>query len=100
MFDNPSYAVDMSVAFQASLLDVGDEIAPGPLGATVRRTALSPGAWLDVRPGWVTGADTLFERLLRTVPWRARRRPMYGPGGGRAPLPCFCDAGQPVPRAP
>ncbi len=67
----------MTATFQASLLDTGSEIGPGPLGATVRRRPLSDGAWIDLRPGWMSGADALFERLLSGVPWRAERRQMY-----------------------
>jgi alkylated DNA repair dioxygenase AlkB len=67
----------MTAAFQASLLDLGDEAVPGHLGATVRRTVLSHGAWIDVRPGWMLGADALFQRLLEGVPWHAERRHMY-----------------------
>jgi alkylated DNA repair dioxygenase AlkB len=72
----------MSVDFQASLFDgltpspVGAP-ALGDLGPTVRRTSLSQGAWVDVRPGWVTGADDLFVRLVHDVPWYAERRQMY-----------------------
>jgi alkylated DNA repair dioxygenase AlkB len=66
----------MTVAFQASLLDLEDETGPRPLGA-VRRTSLSRGAWIDVLPGWMRGADMLFQRLLTGVPWRAERRQMY-----------------------
>jgi alkylated DNA repair dioxygenase AlkB len=43
----------------------------------VRRQRLSHGAWIDLRPGWLRGADLLFERLLDGVPWRAERRQMY-----------------------
>ncbi len=63
-------------AFQASLFDVDKEFALGDLSG-IERIALSDGAWLEVRPGWVTGADALFERLVATVHWRAERRPMY-----------------------
>ena len=38
---------------------------------------LERGAWVDLRPGWFSGADELFERLVAAVPWRAERRPMY-----------------------
>jgi alkylated DNA repair dioxygenase AlkB len=62
---------------QPSLLDLAPEPALGPLATSMRRTPLARGAWLDVRPGWLTGADELFERLAATVPWRAERRPMY-----------------------
>jgi alkylated DNA repair dioxygenase AlkB len=65
------------MTFQASLLDIGTDIGPGPLGRTVRRRPLSRGAWVDVRPGWLSGADALFDRLLTGVPWRAERRQMY-----------------------
>jgi alkylated DNA repair dioxygenase AlkB len=67
----------VTTAFQASLLDLTEEIAPGPLGTTVRRTAPGRGAWIDVRPGWLRGADALFQWLLAEVPWRAERRQMY-----------------------
>lgn len=67
----------MTAAFQGSLLDLGDEIKPGPLGATVQRTELTLGAWIDVRPGWLIGADALFLRLRDRVSWQAERRQMY-----------------------
>ncbi|HET8616600.1 MAG TPA: alpha-ketoglutarate-dependent dioxygenase AlkB [Actinomycetales bacterium] len=49
----------------------------GELGPTVQRRALTRGAWLDHRPGWVQGSDELFLRLVEQVPWHAERRPMY-----------------------
>ncbi|WP_328917271.1 MULTISPECIES: alpha-ketoglutarate-dependent dioxygenase AlkB [unclassified Streptomyces] len=60
---------------QASLFGIGD---PG-LGdlAGVRRTPLGRGAWIDTLPGWLDGADDLFERLAGRVPWRAEERRMY-----------------------
>ncbi|MBA2641291.1 MAG: alpha-ketoglutarate-dependent dioxygenase AlkB [Nocardioidaceae bacterium] len=61
---------------QHSLLDVADQAALRPLD-TVERTPLDLGAWVDLRPGWVLGADLLFERLVREVPWRGERRQMY-----------------------
>ena len=67
----------MGGVFQGSLLDVAEEASLGALGRSVRRTALAHGAWVDVRRGWITGADVLFERLLSVVPWRAERRTMY-----------------------
>ncbi|WP_189115197.1 alpha-ketoglutarate-dependent dioxygenase AlkB [Pilimelia terevasa] len=63
--------------FQPSLLGGGGQVRPGPLGDTVRRLPLGVGAWLDLRPGWMLGADALFDRLHRVVPWRAQRRQMY-----------------------
>jgi alkylated DNA repair dioxygenase AlkB len=66
----------MDGTFQASLLDAGLEFSLGSLDR-LERTELSRGAWLDVLPGWVTGADALFASLLDAVPWRAERRGMY-----------------------
>jgi alkylated DNA repair dioxygenase AlkB len=84
-------------AFQGSLLDAGAEVAPGPLGASVQRTVLEHGAWVDVRPGWVAGADTLFERLVRDVPWRAERRRMYDRTVDVPRLLAFYDEGDELP---
>lgn len=63
--------------FQASLLDTADEPALGPLDARLQRRQLGDGAWVDVRPGWVDGADPLFLTLQTAVKWRAERREMY-----------------------
>ena len=65
----------MSVAVQDSLLDFGDEPAPGRLRP--ERVPLSDGAWIDVQRGFLTGSAPLFARLAQTVPWRAERRRMY-----------------------
>lgn len=45
--------------------------------AEARRRPLGDGAWYDLLPGWVAGADALFEDVLRTAPWAGRERPMY-----------------------
>ncbi|MCV7170210.1 alpha-ketoglutarate-dependent dioxygenase AlkB [Mycobacterium manitobense] len=55
----------MEVALQDSLFEHAE------------RRQLGNGAWLDVRSGWLTDADTLFEELRDAVPWRAERRQMY-----------------------
>src|ERR1700760_3383663 len=65
----------MSVAVQESLLDFGDETAPGALDP--ERVPLRAGAWIDVQRGWLTGSALLFTRLAESVPWRAERRRMY-----------------------
>ncbi|MBW8485906.1 alpha-ketoglutarate-dependent dioxygenase AlkB [Actinomadura parmotrematis] len=67
----------MTGAFQASLLDTADTPTLTPLAGTVRRTHLPHGAWIDLRPSWIAGADPLFERLLDAVPWHAGSRRMY-----------------------
>ena len=70
----------MAPALQGSLFDeFGGEpgaVGLGPLAAA-HRTELSGGAWVDALPGWLAGADALFERLATGVPWRAERRTMY-----------------------
>lgn len=84
-------------AFQGSLLGLGDEVGLGPLGASVRRTPLTEGAWIDLRPSWVTAADVLFERLVSTVPWRAERRRMYDRTVDVPRLLAFYDENDPLP---
>lgn len=83
-------------AFQASLLDFGREFELADLNAATR-TRLAHGAWLDVLPGWATGADELFERLVRVVPWRAERRPMYDRVVAVPRLLSFYGADDPLP---
>ncbi|WP_328692071.1 alpha-ketoglutarate-dependent dioxygenase AlkB [Streptomyces caniferus] len=66
----------MAMHLQGSLFDQADDIRLGPLRG-VRRTELGDGAWLDLLPGWLSGADALFARLAAEVPWQAERRRMY-----------------------
>ncbi|MEE4542762.1 alpha-ketoglutarate-dependent dioxygenase AlkB [Streptomyces sp. V4-01] len=60
---------------QASIFGTG---APG-LGdlSAARRTQLGRGAWIDVLPGWLSGADDVYDELAGRVPWREERRRMY-----------------------
>jgi alkylated DNA repair dioxygenase AlkB len=87
----------MTLDVQGSLLDQGCEPEVGPLGTAVQRTRLSRGAWIDLRRGWLTGADVLFERLSEVVPWRGERRHMYDRMVDVPRLLCFYDADQPLP---
>ena len=72
-------SVPHGTSLPASDLQAGGEPGArlGPLGDTVHRRPLTRGAWLDHRPGWVTGSDELFLRLVEVIPWREERRPMY-----------------------
>lgn len=45
--------------------------------ATLERTDLGGGAWVEVRRAWLRGADTLCQELIRRVAWRHHRRWMY-----------------------
>jgi alkylated DNA repair dioxygenase AlkB len=68
----------MSVLHQPSMFD--EDVTAGPaLGdlSTTTRTELSDGAWVDHRPGWLTGSEQVLDTLLRDVPWRAEERQMY-----------------------
>ena len=67
----------MSLAVQASLLDLADEVRLGALGRPVPRTPLTHGAWVDHVPGWVQGSDAVLHSLVRDIPWRHERRRMY-----------------------
>ena len=86
----------MSVPVQASLFD--DAEAIGLRELTVRRTVLDAGAWVDVRPGWLTGATDLFTELAESVPWVAERRQMYDRVVDVPRLLCFYDEGAPLPH--
>jgi alkylated DNA repair dioxygenase AlkB len=87
----------VQTAFQGSLLDLPEEAGPGPLGAAVRRADLSRGAWVDILPGWISGADALFERIASALPWRAERRWMYDRVVDVPRLLCFYGEGQVLP---
>ena len=55
----------MSLAVQGSLFDHAE------------RRPLANGAWIDVRAGWLDGAETFFDELMTDIPWRSERRQMY-----------------------
>ncbi|OKI54459.1 alpha-ketoglutarate-dependent dioxygenase AlkB [Streptomyces sp. MJM1172] len=84
-------------ALQGSLFDQADETGLGPLHG-LRRTELGAGAWVDHLPGWLTGADALFERLAAEVPWRAERRRMYDREVEVPRLLAFYGEGEPLPH--
>ena len=88
----------MTVALQGSLLDCGDDILLSDLSTGTHRRALSRGAWVDHRPGWLAGADRLFEVLHAEAPWHAERREMYERVVDVPRLLAFYDAGDPLPH--
>lgn len=69
----------------------------GPLDG-VQRHLLSAGAWVDTLPGWVSGADELFETLRTAVPWRGERREMYERVVDVPRLLCFYGADRALPH--
>ncbi|MFE5400038.1 alpha-ketoglutarate-dependent dioxygenase AlkB [Streptomyces sp. NPDC056580] len=87
----------MATHLQGSLFDQTDELRLGPLDG-LRRTELGHGAWIDVLPGWLSGADALFEELAAEVPWRAERRKMYDNVVAVPRLLAFYAAHDPLPH--
>ncbi|MEU2556939.1 alpha-ketoglutarate-dependent dioxygenase AlkB [Streptomyces sp. NPDC003388] len=87
----------MATHLQGSLFDQTDELRLGPLDG-LRRTELGHGAWIDVLPGWLSGADALFEELAAGVPWRAERRKMYDNVVAVPRLLAFYAAHDPLPH--
>ncbi|WP_217139986.1 alpha-ketoglutarate-dependent dioxygenase AlkB [Streptomyces sp. AC627_RSS907] len=87
----------MTTHLQGSLFDQTDQVRLGPLDG-LRRTHLGSGAWIDLLPGWLSGADTLFERLAAEVPWRAERRAMYDQVVDVPRLLAFYGAGDRLPH--
>ncbi|MGW6533583.1 alpha-ketoglutarate-dependent dioxygenase AlkB [Streptomyces venezuelae] len=82
---------------QGSLFDQSDDVHLGSL-AGIRRTVLGDGAWIDLLPGWLSGADALFEQLAAEVPWKAERRQMYERVVDVPRLLAFYGAGEPLPH--
>lgn len=64
--------------WQPSLLAVADEPDFDPTLDGARRRFLGRGAWVDHVPGWVTGADVLFDQIHAAAPWQQEQpRAMY-----------------------
>lgn len=88
----------MGMALQGSLLDVADHLELGDLANGLQRTVLNRGAWVDYRPGWLAGADELFDHLHHVVPWHAERREMYERMVDVPRLLKFYGDGEPLPH--
>src|SRR3712207_954331 len=61
------------------------------------RRFLGRGAWVDVVPGWVRGADALFEAVLGAATWKSRTRKMWD---NVVDEPRLTPGGWPDPPAP
>ncbi len=88
----------MAFAIQGSLLDLDDGPTLHELSAGLTRRHLGAGAWADLRPGWLTGGDAVFDVLHRDVPWRAERRQMYDNVVDVPRLTKFYDADESLPH--
>ncbi|MDT7800616.1 MAG: hypothetical protein QOI78_4049, partial [Actinomycetota bacterium] len=83
-------------ALQASLFGESGPVTLHPLAP--RRTELGAGAWVDVQPGWLDGADEVFTELVTGVPWQAERRRMYDRLVDVPRLLCFYQEAAPLPH--
>ncbi|MCE1179519.1 MAG: alpha-ketoglutarate-dependent dioxygenase AlkB [Micrococcales bacterium] len=88
----------MTAALQGSLLDLAEKPQLRPVAVGLRRHVLSRGAWVDVRPGWLAGAEALYEALAADVPWQADRRQMYDRVVDVPRLTCFYSEGDRLPH--
>jgi alkylated DNA repair dioxygenase AlkB len=67
----------VSLIVQPSLFGSIGELGIAELGDAVERRTLSDGAWVDLRPGFVTAADELFDVLATAVPWHEEQMHIY-----------------------
>ena len=88
----------MSFAWQASLLDQHDEPHFGGVADGLERIHLGLGAWVDVRPGWLTGADAAFDEVRAAIPWQADTRVMWDNAVAVPRLTAFYQTGMPLPH--
>ena len=90
----------MSSVVQTSLFDLAGSEQPalGPLASMITRQTLGRGAWVDLLPGWLSGASALFEDLVEQVPWQAERRQMYERVVDVPRLLCFYGEEDPLPH--
>jgi alkylated DNA repair dioxygenase AlkB len=83
---------------QPSLLDLQADPTLGELGDGIGRRSLAHGAWVDLRRGWLSGADALFDALVAHVPWHEERRRMYDRTVQVPRLLAFYDEAEPLPH--
>jgi alkylated DNA repair dioxygenase AlkB len=88
----------VSFVVQPSLFGSSCDLGLADLGAAVERRELSDGAWIDLRPGFVTAADELFDALVSTVPWHEERMRMYDSTVRVPRLLARYGAGEPLPH--
>ncbi|GAB3919602.1 alkylated DNA repair protein [Microlunatus endophyticus] len=86
-----------SADLQDSLLDFAEDIDLAPLDGAVERRTLTRGAWVDIRPGWLQGADALMSKLVEGVGWHAERRQMYERVVDVPRMLCFYDEDDALP---
>lgn len=83
---------------QPSLLDLAESPNPGAVEKGRVRHPLDRGAWIDLRRGWLSGSESLFDALATGVDWRAERRQMYDSVVDVPRLTRFYAEGEPLPH--
>ena len=69
--------VGMDVVWQPNLFACRDEVDIDARFTSGQRTQLDTGSWVEVYPGWLSGANALFGRLADAVPWQAHHRWLF-----------------------
>src|SRR5438105_13581827 len=64
----------MGVLWQPDLFSARGEVAVDAEFRTGRWTPLDARSWVEVVPGWLAGANELFQLLAEAVPWQAHYR--------------------------
>lgn len=62
---------------QLSLLASEPHAEVDPTTEPLPRRTLGAGAWLDVVPACIRGADALYDEVHRSAPWKAHQRVMW-----------------------
>ena len=65
------------VDVQSTLFETPSDDAASVCFGTLTRRDLGSGAWVDVVPSWLPGADEVFTTVRADVPWRTERRKIY-----------------------
>ncbi|QIK65993.1 alpha-ketoglutarate-dependent dioxygenase AlkB [Nocardioides sp. HDW12B] len=58
--------------------ETGAHVTVDSMFATAHRVHLDAHSWVEHVPGWLTGADRLFDELLQDAGWEQRRSWVYG----------------------
>jgi hypothetical protein len=63
--------------WQPSLLEWTEDVDVDASFSGLSRIQLDGASWLDFAPRWVSGADGLFDELVKGANWQQRSRRMY-----------------------
>jgi alkylated DNA repair dioxygenase AlkB len=67
----------LNFPWQPSLFALDEETRIDPSFSGLHRVDLDAESWVEHVPGWVSGAERLFEEMLAAVQWQQRSRHMY-----------------------